>query len=209
MVATSYPRFPGDGVGSFMEPIAKGLAARGHEIHLVAPWHPAHDARKSRRRRPLSFLPLRADGVAERLRLCRRALRRDTALKAAAWAVAPRRSRPAWFKAWRVATKKRATIMHGHWVIPGGVMARRGRTPPLVVSLHGSDVFVAEHNGAARVAARRVLRRAAWVTACSDDLRTRAIGLGADPARIETVPVRRGHVAICADARRARTCGAS
>ena len=41
MVATSYPRFPGDGVGSFMEPIAKGIAARGHEVHLVAPWHPA------------------------------------------------------------------------------------------------------------------------------------------------------------------------
>ena len=41
MVATSYPRFPGDGVGSFMEPIAKGVAARGHEVHLVAPWHPA------------------------------------------------------------------------------------------------------------------------------------------------------------------------
>ncbi len=42
MVATSYPRFPGDGVGSFMEPIAKGVAARGHEVHLVAPWHPGH-----------------------------------------------------------------------------------------------------------------------------------------------------------------------
>ena len=41
MVATSYPRFPGDGVGSFMEPIAKGVAARGHAVHLVAPWHPS------------------------------------------------------------------------------------------------------------------------------------------------------------------------
>ena len=27
MVATSYPRFPGDTVGTFMEPIAGGLAA--------------------------------------------------------------------------------------------------------------------------------------------------------------------------------------
>ena len=33
--------YPGDGVGSFMEPIAKGVAALGHEVHLVAPWHPA------------------------------------------------------------------------------------------------------------------------------------------------------------------------
>src|SRR6476619_1580758 len=40
MLAASYPRFPGDGVGSFMEPIAKSVAARGHEVHIVAPWHP-------------------------------------------------------------------------------------------------------------------------------------------------------------------------
>ena len=40
MVTTSYPRFPGDSVGTFMEPIAKSVAARGHEVHVVAPWHP-------------------------------------------------------------------------------------------------------------------------------------------------------------------------
>jgi hypothetical protein len=40
MVATSYPRFSGDTVGTFMEPIARGLASRGHEVHLVLPWHP-------------------------------------------------------------------------------------------------------------------------------------------------------------------------
>ena len=46
MVTTSYPRFPGDGVGSFIEPIAKGVAARGHEVHLVAPWHPSRDSER-------------------------------------------------------------------------------------------------------------------------------------------------------------------
>jgi len=79
--------------------------------------------------------------------------------------------------------------VHAHWVIPGGVMgalARGGR--PMVISLHGSDVFVAERNGLARRAARAAFHRAAWVTACSDDLRTRAIALGADRACIETVP---------------------
>ena len=40
MLTTSYPRFPGDGVGAFMEPIAQGIAARGHRVHIVAPWHP-------------------------------------------------------------------------------------------------------------------------------------------------------------------------
>src|SRR5687768_14909869 len=41
MVTTSYPRFPGDSVGTFMEPIATSIAARGHSVHVVAPWHPA------------------------------------------------------------------------------------------------------------------------------------------------------------------------
>jgi glycosyltransferase involved in cell wall biosynthesis len=59
---------------------------------------------------------------------------------------------------------------------------------PLVVSLHGSDVFVAERSGVARRAAQAAFRRARWITACSDDLRHRSIRLGADPARTETVP---------------------
>jgi hypothetical protein len=37
MLTTSYPRFPGDTIGTFMEPIAKGIAARGHEVHVVLP----------------------------------------------------------------------------------------------------------------------------------------------------------------------------
>jgi len=40
MIATSYPRFAGDTVGTFMEPIAHGVASRGHAVHLVLPWHP-------------------------------------------------------------------------------------------------------------------------------------------------------------------------
>src|SRR3970040_2257889 len=40
MVTSSYPRFPGDSVGTFLEPMAKAVAARGHHVHVVAPWHP-------------------------------------------------------------------------------------------------------------------------------------------------------------------------
>ena len=86
----------------------------------------------------------------------------------------PRRWRwpPAGFKAMRVAQKRRATIMHGHWVVPGGAIAALARPAlPLVVSLHGSDVFVAERVAPAtrrRAAACSVAP--ASVTACSDDL---------------------------------------
>jgi len=188
MVASSYPRFPGDGIGSFMEPIAKGVAARGHDVHLVAPWHPAITRAKVEDGVFFHFFhyapiaSLNVFGYAS-------GLRADTAVKSSAWLVAPLALAAGTFKAWRVATKKRATIMHGHWVVPGGAMAAQARgARPLVVSVHGSDVFLAERSTMVRRAAGRTFRTASYVTACSDDLRTRSIALGADAARTDTVP---------------------
>jgi glycosyltransferase involved in cell wall biosynthesis len=57
----------------------------------------------------------------------------------------------------------------------------------LVVSLHGSDVFVAERLAPARWLARAALRRAGAVTACSADLHRRALALGAPGPRVHTV----------------------
>lgn len=188
MVATSYPRFPGDGIGSFMEPIAKGIAARGHEVHLVAPWHPAITRDKSEDGVHFHFFKyapvpaLNVFGYAG-------ALRADVALRWQALAAAPLALATGWFKAKRVADKRGATIMHGHWVIPGGAIAARAAgSRPLVVSLHGSDVFLAERNPIARWVARQVFAQAKRITACSDDLRLRAAAIGADPARLETLP---------------------
>lgn len=188
MVTTSYPRFPGDTVGTFMEPIAREVARRGHEVHVVAPWHPL--VRRGGRENGVRFhffkyapLPqLNVFGYAG-------GLRADTHLKGSAIAAAPVALAMGWQAAWRVARKVRATVMHGHWVIPGGVIATfaaGGR--PVVISLHGSDVFVAERYRLARMMARGAFRRAGWITACSDDLRTRAIALGAPADRIEVVP---------------------
>jgi glycosyltransferase involved in cell wall biosynthesis len=188
MVTTSYPRFPGDSVGTFMEPIAKHVAARGHEVHIVAPWHPAITRGKVEDGVFFHFFKyapvpaLNVFGYAA-------GLRADVQLKAAAWVAAPLAMTAGWFKALRVAQKKRATVMHGHWVVPGGVIAAAARPAlPLVVSLHGSDVFVAERTAVARAAAAQVFRRAGFVTACSQDLAARAVVLGAAPDRLEVVP---------------------
>ena len=170
MVTTSYPRFPGDSVGTFMEPIAKGLAARGHEIHVVAPWHPSIT-------RPrvedgvyfhfFKYAPLPALNVFGYAQ----GMRADVQVRAAAWTAAPLAIAAGMLKAMRVAQKRRATLMHGHWVVPGGAIAAYARPHlPLVVSLHGSDVYVAERVATARSVARRVFGRAAAVTACSEDL---------------------------------------
>jgi glycosyltransferase involved in cell wall biosynthesis len=188
MVASSFPRFPGDTVGTFMEPIARGLAARGHQIHMVLPWHP----RWTR--------PLREDGVTFHLfryaPLARLnvfgyagALEADERLRGAAIAATPLAAAAGWRAARSVARAIDATIVHGHWVVPGGVIAAAAAgSRPLVISLHGSDVFIAEKHAAVGRAAGWALGSAAYVTACSEDLRQRALRLGADAGRSRTIP---------------------
>src|SRR5262245_40383467 len=122
MIATSYPRFPGDGVGSFMEPIAKGVAARGHDVHLVAPWHPAITRPPAEDGVSFHFFKyapvpsMNVFGYAS-------GLRADTALKPVTWAIAPVAVAAGIRMARRVAREHRATVMHGHWVVPGGYIA--------------------------------------------------------------------------------------
>ena len=88
MVATSYPRFAGDIHGTFMEPIARGLAARGHAVHVVLPWHPKLDRPLEGggvTLHPFRYAPhpsLNVFGYAE-------GLKADVALRWTAWASAP------------------------------------------------------------------------------------------------------------------------
>jgi glycosyltransferase involved in cell wall biosynthesis len=188
MLTSSYPRFPGDSVGTFMEPIATGIAGRGHEVHVVAPWHPRVTRAPAEGGVHLHFYKyapaasLNIFGYAE-------AMRADVRLRGAAFAATPLALAAGWRATRRIARRHAATIVHGHWVVPGGVTAAAAASRvPLVISLHGSDVYVAERLAAARAAARWAFRHAAWVTACSDDLATRAIALGAPRERTTVIP---------------------
>ena len=188
MVTSSYPRFPGDSVGTFMEPIATTVAADGHEVHVVAPWHPLIQRPQEERGVHFHFYKyapvsaLNVFGYAA-------AMRADVTLRGASLMAAPLALAQGWRMARQVARTHGATVMHGHWVVPGGITAALAQPGlPLVISLHGSDVFVAEKMAPARLAARTAFQRAGAVTACSDELARRAIALGADAGRMEVVP---------------------
>lgn len=190
MLTTSYPRFPGDGVGTFVEPIAKGVAAHGDEVHILAPWHPRVE--RAAREGDLRFhffryaptRGLHVFGYAS-------ALKADVSLRGSAYLAAPLAVSAGSWALHRLLRTTDADLVHAHWAVPGGFMAALGRfgiAIPIVVSLHGSDVYLAEANPLARAAARVAFRRAAWVTACSDDLARRSVQLGADPERMSVVP---------------------
>lgn len=77
-------------------------------------------------------------------------------------------------------------IFHAHWVIPNAPMAAlvsRASGVPLVISLHGSDIFVAQKHRLLGAVARACFRQAQAVTACSPQLHAGALVLGADPTR--------------------------
>lgn len=188
IVATSsYPRFPGDLTGTAVEPIARGIAARGHTVHVVAPWHPLvrrGDVEDGIHYHFYRYAPIPALNVFGYAG----ALRADVSMKWAAYAAAPFAFAAGVRTVRRVVREHRATLIHAHWVIPSGAIAAVAAGDlPLVISLHGSDIFVAERNPLVGWAARRAFGRADRVTGCSADLRDRAVALGADDAGAETL----------------------
>jgi glycosyltransferase involved in cell wall biosynthesis len=189
MVTSSYPRFPGDVVAPFIESIARGVAARGHRVDVVLPHHP--DLRRPPGE-PVAFHPYRYAPLERWSRWgYAQSLRRDVSVRAGAFLLAPLVA----FALRRIVADRlretRYDVVHAHWVVPNAALIAgivRTHGVPLVVSLHGSDVFVAETLLPARVLAKSALRQAGAVTACSEDLRRRAIRLGAHPGRTRTVP---------------------
>ncbi|MCC6628340.1 MAG: glycosyltransferase [Chloroflexi bacterium] len=188
MVTTSYPKHAGDTTAPFIAAIAEGVAARGLDVGIVLPAHPAlvGGVRAGVRLHPYHYAltpQLRGWGYAE-------ALAGDVRLRRSAYAAAPLALGATLATTLAVARRQPGGLVHAHWVIPNGppaalVAALLRRS--LVVSLHGSDVHLAERAPFGPLA-RWVFRRAGAITACSPDLATRAIAIGADPARVTVVP---------------------
>jgi glycosyltransferase involved in cell wall biosynthesis len=192
MLTSSYPKYVGETTAPFIEEIAAGLAARGHTVHLVAPYHP-HLVRKPVERgvhlhfyRYAPHPALNVWGYAQSL-LGDSMLKWQTlaavpfALAGSVWGVSRVvRSQPHPFD-----------LLHTHWVIPNGPPAALAASLyhlPLVVSLHGNDVYMAERHETIAAAAGFTFRRAAAVTACSSDLHRRGVRLGARPDSSRVIP---------------------
>lgn len=79
-------------------------------------------------------------------------------------------------------------LVHAHWVVPNALIAAAARPGvPLVVGLHGSDVFLAEKAGVRRLVAWALARSAA-LTGCSPELVDRVCALGMDRDRARVIP---------------------
>jgi glycosyltransferase involved in cell wall biosynthesis len=187
VLASSYPRFPGDGAAPFVKSIAEHMAHLGHAVEVVAPYDPAVSAPDTTR--PADSVRVHRFRYIWPARLHimghARAMEAD-ALEPLSLPL-PLFLAAAFFALWRVTGRQKSQAIHVHWVVPNGPVAAcvaALRRIPFVISLHGSDIFFARRNRLFGAVAGWVFRRAAGVTACSPELRDGALALGAREVRL-------------------------
>jgi glycosyltransferase involved in cell wall biosynthesis len=192
MLTSSYPKFPGDVTAPFIEAIAQYSQARGHQVAVVLPYHP--DLRRRPVEKGVRFFPYRYAlrrgwniwGYAA-------SLEGDVKVRKLIYLLLPFVLASSFWKMWRLTGRERYDLIQAHWVIPNAPVAAlvgRLRRIPVVISLHGSDVYMAERIKPVGWAARWAFRRSAAVTASSPDLLERAQRLGATriPGRAAVIP---------------------
>ncbi len=193
VLAHSFPRFAGDTHGPFVKHLSEALARRGHQVRALIPHDPAI------RPDPLSPLTIEAFRYAwpDRLEVLgySRTLKRDVGLKLAATLVSPLYFACAERALRRAITLHRLELVHAHWILPNGFVAARAAAAhgiPYAVTLHGSDVFMAERNPLFRALAVRALAGAAHVTSCSSELSERLLRLAGEEHRGKVLLVPNG-----------------
>ena len=183
-LTSSFPRHAGDVSGIFILDITSTIASRGVDVTVVAP----HDAGAARREdldgvhvERFRYAPSRLELLAHRggilasLRYPSRMLLVPPFLLA-------------YLRAAVAATKRlRPDVLHAHWWFPGGVIGALASLltgTPLLITLHGSDVHIAERPGLRKLA-RLTLRRARVIGVVSEALRREVIDLlRVDPAKV-------------------------
>ncbi len=154
VLTTSYPRYPGDVAGLFVEDAVEHLRAAGVEVVVVSPASFRH------------FGIAYGDGIANNLR-------------AEKWRVL---LLPLFFLSFARAARRAARgadVVHAHW-LPSG-LAGLATGKPLVVQLWGTDVVFARR---LPWLFRPVLRRARVVVCASKALAADARALGASDVRV-------------------------
>ncbi len=167
-LAHSYPRFAADPVGSFVLRLAVALREQGIEVQVLAPSAPG-----LAREEALEDIPVHrfryAPGGFETLAYTgtmRDQVRGSVAAKL--WLGALLAAQAA--AATRLRRSFRAELVHAHWWFPGGLIGTALRDwwgTPLVTTMHGSDVRIAQTGKLARSLFQYVMSNSDLVTTVS------------------------------------------
>ena len=185
ILASTYPARPGDGIPAFVRDLAL-QEAEAFEVRVVAPRVPGgalaeEDGPLTVRR--FRYFPRRWESLAHGAILDNLRARPARSLQLPGLVIAE------WWAVRRELRRFRPDLIHAHWILPQGLVARyAARTIPTLVTTLGGDLY-ALNFWPARSIKRGVLRRAGAVTVMNEDMRERAITLGASPERTLVMPM--------------------
>jgi glycosyltransferase involved in cell wall biosynthesis len=187
VVTSNYPRWAGDSTTPFVLDLTRALGERGWAADVVAPHAPGAARDEDLGGIPVHrfryLLPESAQtvcyqgGALVNLRQERSNLLKLPALVGTEWAAVVRRLRAGAYAA-----------VHAHWALPQGLVGVLAtRKVPVVVTVHGGDVFALDQ-APLRAAKRYAFRRAAAVTVNSSATERAVLEL-ARPVRLERIPM--------------------
>lgn len=198
VLASTYPARPGDGIPSFVRDLALGMT-EAFDVEVLVPAVPGgarHEHDGELRVTRFRFFWRRREDLADGAILENLRARRSRLLQVPFLLVAEYRA------VRRAVRRQRPDLIHAHWIIPQGLVARLAtRRIPTVVTTLGGDLY-ALRSGLARRLKSRVVRSAAAVTVMNDEMGAMVIALGADPARVSVMPMGFDLSAFSAPARR-------
>ncbi|MCS7248961.1 MAG: glycosyltransferase [Anaerolineales bacterium] len=185
LITSTYPRFRGDGAGSFIHSISEKLLDRGHELYVIAPDN--HQS-QSQWQNKVCVDRIRYIWPKKLARLGHgESLRSDTYLKWYSYILV---SLFSLFALVRIVTNpvyRRVDVIYAHWLLPGGLIGAlisRLLKIPLVIHLHGSDIFVSERYKIFRPLVMYTIHSVSKIIACSKDLADRVKNLGAKDVQV-------------------------
>lgn len=180
ILTSSYPRYPGDATAPFIKSLAENYAKSGNRVFVIAPYDPevrgGDDLENVQVIRFRYIWPnsLSVMGHAH-------SLKGDAKLSFLSFLLLPFFLFFGTIALFQTCRKNKIDIIHANWVLPNGPIAlivSRQLKIPFVLSLLGSDIFVAKKNLIFSSVAGRVLRAASSVTACSESMKNAALTLG-------------------------------
>ena len=179
-ITSSYPRYPEDGTAPFIRSFVDEQLGLGYDVFVLAPYDPAvkedYQEKFVTRFRYIRPNSLHIMGHAK-------ALRADVQLRPLAYVLIPLYLLIGTVQLFRISLQEKPDILHAHWVLPNGPIAALVSSLlniPLVISLHGSDIYIANKNKLFQTIARMTFGAASCITSCSEDLRNRAKNTGTE-----------------------------
>ena len=204
-VTHNIPRWDGDAAGSFVLRLAVALQSTGVRVDIIAP----------------GATGMREHEVLQGIAIHRVRYAADARMTLAYDGTMAEAVRQSWSARWALLRLMRATrrathhaldaakqsgdpytVVHVHWWFPSGLALwnmRTRRETPTMITMHGSDVRLAQHARPARALMRAVLRGAALRTAVSSWLAEIAIAV-TDGLRVQVAPMPVDVELFCDDA---------